>query len=82
MNSESPPYQMTADVAAMKVEIKHLTDMLHDQKRVLEKQDKILEELVAMANKGKGSLWMFLLIGGIVGSLISNIKSVVEIFKG
>lgn len=73
--------QLIADVATMKTEIKHLTDMLHEQKRSMRRQDEILEELVAMANKGKGSLWMFLLLGGIVGSLLSNLKGIIDIFR-
>jgi hypothetical protein len=79
MNDASP--QMIADVATMKAEIKHLTDMLHDQKRVLDKQDRILEELVAMANKGKGSLWMLLAIGGFIGAVVSNISTIIGFFK-
>lgn len=72
---------MLAEVAVLKTQVKHLTDMLHEQKRTLESQNEVLKELMAMANKGKGSLWMFMAMGGIIGAVISNIQFIASIFK-
>lgn len=72
---------MLAEVAVLKTQVKHLTDMLHDQKRILENQDKILSELMAMANRGKGSLYMFMALGGFLGALLSNLKALIGIFN-
>lgn len=79
--SNEVPTQLSVDVAILKTEIKHLTDLIHEQKRVLSNQDQILQELVAMANKGKGSLWMFIVLGGIIGAVISNLKIIVSFFQ-
>lgn len=73
--------QMLAEIAVLKTQVKHLTDLLHDQKRTLEKQDLILAQLTDLAARGKGSLWMLLAIGGFVGAIVSNISTVVGFFK-
>lgn len=73
--------QMLAEIAVLKTQVKHLTDLLHDQKRTLEKQDLILAQLTEMANKGKGSLWMLLALGGFIGAVVSNVSTIVGFFK-
>jgi prefoldin subunit 5 len=73
--------EMAKDVAVLKEQIKHLTDMMHELKRATEKQDHVLDSLIEMANKGKGSLWMLLAIGGFIGAVVSNISTIVTFFK-
>lgn len=41
-----------------------------------DKQDKILEDLVALANQGRGSMWILVTLGGCVGALLGNIKAI------
>ena len=41
-----------------------------------DKQDKILEELVALANQGRGSMWILVGLGGFVGALLGNAKAI------
>jgi len=40
-----------------------------------EKQDRILEELVALANQGRGSMWILVTLGGFTGAVLSNVKT-------
>lgn len=40
-----------------------------------EKQDRILEELVALANQGRGSMWILVALGGFTGAVLSNVKT-------
>lgn len=40
-----------------------------------DKQDRILEELVALANQGRGSMWILVALGGFTGAILSNVKS-------
>lgn len=40
-----------------------------------DKQDRILEELVALANQGRGSMWILVALGGFVGAVLSNVKT-------
>lgn len=73
--------QMLAEIAVLKTQVKHLTDLLHDQKRTLEKQDAILAQLTDLAAKGKGSLWMLFALGGFIGAIVSNISTIVGMVK-
>lgn len=43
------------------------------------RQDRILEDLVALANQWKGSMWILVTLGGVVGALMSNIKTIAAI---
>jgi hypothetical protein len=60
-------------MARMEERVKTLIDMIYRQDRVLENQDKILKELVASANQGKGALWAYTAIGGVAGGLIMTL---------
>jgi hypothetical protein len=71
---------MLAEVAVLKEQVRHLTDLLEKQERVLHEQDKILKELVALAERGKGSLWMFITLGGLLGAVMSNFRGVIQFF--
>ena len=82
LQPNTPPMEvvtMIADVAVLKKQVEHLTAMLEKQNAVLERQDRVLEELVALANKGKGSLWMFIALGGIIGAAVTNFKSLIQV---
>lgn len=45
-----------------------------------DKQDKILEDLVALANQGRGSMWILVALGGLVGAVVSNLKTLAALF--
>jgi hypothetical protein len=66
------------DVQQLKIAVAQLTLQLQILTKQAEKQQTILEDLVAMANKGKGSIWMFMAMGGIIGAILSNAKAFVD----
>ena len=72
---------MLAEIASLKTQVSFLTKMIEKQDLVLERQNIVLQELQAMANQGRGSLWMFLALGSIVGAIITNFHSFVNLFK-
>lgn len=41
-----------------------------------DKQDRILEELVALANQGRGSMWVLVTLGGFTGAILGNLKTI------
>lgn len=76
MTSPLTPDQIIAllsDVAVMKTELKNLTTQVSDQEAELRK-------LVLFAERGKGSFWMLLTIGGVVGAAITNFKAILSFF--
>lgn len=80
MSSFEIDVRMLAEVEVLKEQVKHLTQLLEKQELVLREQDKVLKELVALAERGKGSLWMFVALGGVVGAIVTNFKSIVKLF--
>ena len=66
---------LLADVAVMRAQLKKLTDEVADQEAEIKK-------LVLLAERGKGSFWMLITAGGIVGALITNIRTITSFFEG
>lgn len=73
--------QVRIDVALLKQQMAHLVSMLEQQNRNAELQKKILDELVVLAAQGKGSLWMFITLGGAIATFILNFKNIIEFFS-
>lgn len=69
-------------VAVLTEKLKHITQLLenHMQSSTArsDKQQEALNNLVDLANKGKGSIWMLISLGGIIGAVISF---VLELFS-
>jgi hypothetical protein len=40
----------------------------------IDKMEKVLDELLALANKGRGGFWMGMMIASLVGAVISYIS--------
>ena len=64
---------LLADVAVMKEQLKKLTTQVAEQEAEVRK-------LVLFAERGKGSFWMLLTIGGVAGAVITNFKSFLALF--
>jgi len=73
--------QVRIDVAVLKQQMEHMVAMLEQQNRNAEIQKKILDELVILAAQGKGSLWMFITLGGAIATFILNFKSIIDFFS-
>lgn len=61
----------TVAVLASKVEL--LTKTVHDQEVEIRK-------LIDLAERGKGSVWMLMAVGGVVGAALTNLKTLVAAF--
>ena len=66
--------ELKVNVAVLKTQVEHLTT-------AVETLTNAVVELTALANKGKGSLWMVLTIGGILGALLGNVKTLVGFLR-
>lgn len=69
-----------SELMGLHVAIGVLTTRVEDLTNKTDKQDRILEELVALANQGRGSMWILVTLGGLVGAVMSNIKTLVTVF--
>lgn len=56
-----------------------LTEQVKTLSQKTERQDKILEELVALANQGRGSMWILVGLGGFVGAILGNLKAIATV---
>ena len=52
-----------------------LWQKVQDMDKKMDKMERQLEELVALANKGKGGFWMGMTIASMVGAAISWVTS-------
>jgi len=77
-NSDNIPVSKS-ELMGLHVAIGVLTSRVEDLTTKTERQDRVLEDLVAMANQGKGSMWILVTLGGVVGALMSNIKTIAAI---
>jgi hypothetical protein len=67
-------------VAVLEERLTSILFSFDEQKKLMQRQQETLDHLVALANQGKGSIWMFITLGGVVGALISNITSLKKLF--
>lgn len=76
--------QFELDVLDSLAELKAKSAVLETKVTLLIERDaskqRAIEELVADKNKGKGALWMLVTIGGLVGALLSNLKTLISLF--
>lgn len=68
-----------SELMGLHVAIGVLTRRVEDLTEKTSKQDSVLENLVALANQGKGSMWILVTLGGVVGALASNVKTIAAI---
>ena len=55
-------------------QLAQLNPRIEELSRRVKEQESSIEELVALANKGKGSVWILIAIGGLIGAMMANIK--------
>lgn len=64
--------QLLNNVAVLTAKVEQLTEQV-------QQQDDEIKKLVALAEQGKGSVWMLMAIGGVVGAALSNAKSLLAV---
>jgi len=62
--------ELLNNVAVLTQRVQMLTD-------TVQRQDDEIRKLVALAEQGKGSVWMLMAVGGFVGAVLSNAKAIV-----
>ena len=65
-----------SELINLHVAIGVLTNSVEELTRKTTKQDHILEELVALANQGRGSMWVLVTLGGFTGAILGNLKTI------
>lgn len=76
MSEITQEYCMDPELVKLQIAIATLTERVGTMAKIIESQGKIIEELVALANKGKGSAWVLIGLGSIAGAAITNLKSI------
>ena len=64
---------MDKDLVDLKVAVGIMTSQLASLSKIVEKQSKDMEDLIALANKGKGASWILIGMGGIAGAITSKL---------
>ena len=65
-----------SELMGLHVAIGVLTTKVEELTIKTDKQDRILEDLVALANQGKGSMWILVTLGGAAGAILGNFKTI------
>lgn len=66
----------------MQAELVALRRDYDKQSEMIARMSGQLDELVALANRGRGAFWMTLTVGGLVGGLIASMGDIFRLFKG
>lgn len=64
------------ELMGLHVAIGVLTTKVEELTTKTDRQDRILEDLVALANQGKGSMWILVTLGGAAGAILGNLKTI------
>lgn len=79
---------MDSDIVQLKIDMGVLIERIRGIQVTLDNQDAIIKtqtdqiaQLVSLADQGRGSIWMLLAVGGVVGAIISNAKSILKFFS-
>lgn len=65
--------ELLNNVAVLTQRVQTLTD-------TVKQQEEEIKKLIAMAEQGKGSLWMLITISGVAGAALSNAKALLAAF--
>lgn len=57
-----------------------LTQQVQALTSTVKQQEEEIKKLIAMAEQGKGSLWMLITISGVAGAVLSNAKALLAAF--
>lgn len=72
--------EMQKTLAVVLERLAHMTRTLEYQDTMIAEQNRKVTALISMADRGKGSIWMLITLGGIIGALITNGKSILQFF--
>ena len=64
---------MDNDLIDLKIAVGIMTAQIASLSKIVEKQSKDVEDLIALANKGKGASWILIGMGGIAGAITSKL---------
>lgn len=66
----------------LKISVALLSQRMEGLESLMARQSTILEELNALKNQGKGTIWLLVGLGTAFGTFISNIKPILTFIKG
>lgn len=72
--------ELKVDMAKVLEQLKAVTKTLEAQDRMIEDQGKKIATLISLADHGRGSVWMLITVGGFIGALITNVKTILQHF--
>lgn len=64
---------MDNDLVQLKIAVGIMTAQLSALSKIVEKQSIELENLIALANKGKGAYWILIAMGGLAGAVAAKL---------
>jgi len=75
----TPPSLSFEQLVELLNQVAVLTSRVETLTNTVREQDAEIKKLVAMAEQGKGSVWMLMAIGGVVGATLSNLKTLAAV---
>ncbi len=75
----TPPSLSFEQLVELLNQVAVLTSRVETLTNTVREQDAEIKKLVAMAEQGKGSVWMLMAIGGVVGAALSNLKTLAAV---
>lgn len=76
----TPPTLSFEQLVELLNQVAVLTSRVEALTNTVKEQEGEIKKLVAMAEQGKGSVWMLMAVGGVVGATLSNAKALLAAF--
>ena len=64
---------MDTDLIELKIAVGIMTAQITALTKIVERQSKDMEDLIALANKGKGAYWILIALGGLAGAIAAKL---------
>ena len=64
---------MDNDLIELKIAVGIMTAQIAALTKIVERQSRDMEDLIALANKGKGAYWILIALGGLAGAITAKL---------
>ena len=64
---------MDNDLIELKIAVGIMTAQIAVLTKIVERQSRDMEDLIALANKGKGAYWILIALGGLAGAVAAKL---------
>ena len=64
---------MDNDLIELKIAVGIMTAQIAALTKIVERQSRDMEDLITLANKGKGAYWILITLGGLAGAIAAKL---------